>query len=149
MIIATVVLMYSAIKFEQLITKYNPNINDYYVDAAIDNVVNLNDKNFRIAFMVEDYYAPHQIKDSEEYVKWVFRVFGYKDNISYERLIPYHRCNEKDYDEFYQIEKTMEIELSAIKSDSNRGFFCFDWEEDNPFEIYGTDQDAEYQRLEM
>ena len=59
MIIATVVLMYSAIKFEQLITKYNPNINDYYVDAAIDNVVNLNDKNFRIAFMVEDYYAPH------------------------------------------------------------------------------------------
>ena len=39
MIIATVVLMYATFKFNHLVTKYNPNINDYYVDAAIGEEV--------------------------------------------------------------------------------------------------------------
>ena len=43
------------------------------------------------------------MKDSEEYVKWIFRVYGYKDNVAYERLIPYHRCTDEDYEEFYPI----------------------------------------------
>ena len=56
--ITTVVLMYAAIKFQQLVTKYNPNINDYYVDAASDEEANLNEFNFRIAFSIENYYGP-------------------------------------------------------------------------------------------
>ena len=138
MLIATLVLMYAAIKFEHLITRHNPNINDYYIDTAIDETVNLNDHNFRIAFTVEDYNAPYGLKDSEEYVKWIFREFGIKDGVSYERIVPHHKCTEEDYAEFYQIEKNQAKELDEIKRDPKRDFYCLDWEDENPFEIYGT-----------
>ena len=36
-----------------------------------------------------------------------------------------------------------------MKSDPNRGFFCFDWEEDNPLVIYGTETADDYHILEM
>ena len=36
-----------------------------------------------------------------------------------------------------------------MKSDPNRGFFCFDWEEDNPLVIYGTETADDYDVLEM
>ena len=58
MMIATVVLMYAIIKLEHLLSKYNPNINDYYVDVATGEEANLNEKNFRIAFSIEDVYSP-------------------------------------------------------------------------------------------
>ena len=57
-LIATVVLMYAAVRFEHMISKYNPNINDYYVDVATGEEANLNEKNFRIAFSIEDVYSP-------------------------------------------------------------------------------------------
>ena len=79
--VATVVLMYSIIRFEHMISKYNPEINDYYIDITKGQEANLNEINYRIAFTIEDYYAPRQIKDDERYVKWVFRVFGKKDSV--------------------------------------------------------------------
>ena len=51
--------MYATIRFEHLISRYNPNINDYYVDIEEGRNANLNDLNFRIAFNVEDFQAPH------------------------------------------------------------------------------------------
>ena len=149
MLIATVVIMYGAITFHRLVTKYNPNINDYYVDVVVGEKANLNDHNFRVAFTVEDYNKPRQIKDSEEYVRWVFRVFGIKDNVMFERLIPYHKCTEEDYEQFNPIERSQKKKLEDIKSDPNRDFFCFDWEDENPFEIYGSEVEDSYQRVEM
>ena len=76
MLIGTLVLMYASIKFLHLITAYNPNINDYYVDVVKDEELNLNEFNFRIAFTIEDLYAPRELKNDETFVKWVFRVNG-------------------------------------------------------------------------
>ena len=58
-LIAFVIAMYAIIKGEHMLSKYNPNINDYYVDVATGEEANLNDNNFRIAFSIEDVYAPH------------------------------------------------------------------------------------------
>ena len=90
--------MYATIRFEHLISRYNPNINDYYVDIEEGRNANLNDLNFRIAFNVEDFQAPHQLKDDEKYVRWVFRLYGKKDNVAFEQNLPYHKCSTEDYD---------------------------------------------------
>ena len=36
-----------------------------------------------------------------------------------------------------------------MKSDPERGFYCLDWEEENPFVIYGSETDGNYQRVEL
>ena len=57
--VATIVLMYATVRFEHMISKINPNINDYLVDLEVGQDANLNEYNFRIAFSVEDFFAPH------------------------------------------------------------------------------------------
>ena len=132
-----------------MITRHAPNINDYYVDAEKDHDANLNDYNFRIAFSVEDQLAPHQLKDDEKYVRWVFRRYGKKDNVAFERDIPFHKCTATDYAQFYKIESSSEQKLASIKSDPNRDFYCLDWDIEDPYEIYGNVADDSYQRVEM
>ena len=36
-----------------------------------------------------------------------------------------------------------------MKNDLNRDFYCFDWDEENPFVIYGVYGDDEFERIEM
>ena len=148
-LVAITIIMYTTIKFVHLLTKYNPNINDYFVDKEIGTVANLNEQNVRIAFNVEDYYAPWHFKNDENYVKWIFRMYGKKDNEFFSRNLPYHACTEEEYDEFYPIEPIYEKLLDSIKKDDNRGFYCIDWDDEEPFEIYGSNLEADYQRMEM
>ena len=76
LLVAAVVLMYGFIRFEHMLSKYNPNINDYYVDLDEEQVGNFNEANFRFAFTIEDFYAPRELKDNEKYVKWAVRIYG-------------------------------------------------------------------------
>ena len=39
--------------------------------------------------------------------------------------------------------------LKSIKEDPDRGLFCIDWDDDNPFEITGYEFDDNYTRLEI
>lgn len=45
------------------------------------------------------------MKDSKEYVKWLFRLWTKKDGVESSRELPTHKCTDKDYDQFYPIEK--------------------------------------------
>ena len=132
-----------------MMSKYNPNINDYYVDLEKGQDVILNEANFRIAFTVEDYYAPYQLKDDDRYVRWLFRVLGKKDGVYFENFLPYHKCTEADYSDFFKIEENAEKKLNEIRSDPSRDFLCLDWDEEEPFVIYGTQTVDNYSRLEM
>ena len=38
--------------------------------------------------------------------------------------------------------------LREIREDPDRGFFCLDWDADEPFEIYGSEMEDNYQRIE-
>ena len=64
-------------------------------------------------------------------------------------MLKHHLCNEADYAQFYPIQNHSEGQLYEIKNDENRGFYCLDWDENEPFEIYGTENDDNYQRLEF
>ena len=62
--------------------------------------ISLNDYNFRMAFAVENYNT-HDLKIDPAYVKWIFRMYGSKDDVYFEKLIPYHICTDEDYSQFY------------------------------------------------
>ena len=60
-------------------------------------MLNINERNFRIAFAVEG-FSTNDLKYDHRYVKWIFRMFGKKDGKSYEKLISHHICTDEDYD---------------------------------------------------
>ena len=65
--------------------------------------MNLNDRNFRIAFSFESTEDGNKMKNDPRYVRWIFKIAGFKDNERYERLLPSRKCTDADYDEFYPI----------------------------------------------
>ena len=64
--------------------------------------MNLNDRNFRIAFSFEEKKAK-ELKDDPSYVRWIFRVKGQIKNEEFEHLLPFHECTDEDYAQFYPI----------------------------------------------
>ena len=45
--------------------------------------MNLNERKFRVAVSIEDYYGVIKLKDDPKYVKWIFRIYGKKNNKYY------------------------------------------------------------------
>ena len=71
------VSMYSTLKFSYLITKHNPNISSYYIFDEMSGIeVNLNKRNYRVAFSVESFFNPVEQKRDPRYVKYLFRMYG-------------------------------------------------------------------------
>ena len=79
MIMAGLILIFGSIKFEHLISKYNPQMSSYLEDVPENEKFTINEKGFRIAIAIEDYYEPKQLKNDPRYVKWLFRLWGKKD----------------------------------------------------------------------
>ena len=67
-----------------------------------DDVLNLNERKVRMAFMIEGFRSK-DLKIDPRYVKWIFRQYGKKDGKEFERLLTYHNCTDEDYDSFYPI----------------------------------------------
>jgi len=105
LIIIIVVILFSIVKFEHLISKYNPQMSSYFREIPFEEKVNFNDKGFHIAFSIEDYYAPSKLKNDPAYTKWYFRLYGKKDGRPFERALDAHICTEQDYAEFNPIQK--------------------------------------------
>ena len=79
-----------------------------------------------------------------EYTRWIFRITGYRDNQQwYEQILPHHVCTDDDYAEFYPITSGEEQLLSEIRSEPNRGLLCLDWDEAEPFFIYGDESSSD------
>ena len=72
-------------------------------DVHFENeVYNLNEADFRIAFAMEG-FAERDLKIDSRYVKYIVRMYGKKNNVPYEHILPYHECTDEDYDQFYPI----------------------------------------------
>ena len=65
--------------------------------------MDLNEVGFRMAVSVEG-FGPDDLKDDKRYVKYIFRMYGKKNWEPYERILPYHKCTDEDYDQFYPIQ---------------------------------------------
>ena len=88
---------------------------------------------------MEDYYAPRELKNNPEYIKWMIRVYGIKDGVPYNRHITPHPCTDEDYNAFYPVEAASAGYLAELRSDPKRGFMCLDWDLADPFMVYGTE----------
>ena len=81
---------------------------DYY---ASGESVDLSEKNFRMAISVEDYLAPIRQKNDHRYVKWQFRLWGKRDGQDFQRILPYHKCTDYDYAQFYPVARRSQVQL--------------------------------------
>ena len=50
----------------------------------------LNKHNFRIAFTVESFLYPIQMKKDPKYVKYIVRMYGKRNGEYYQRILNYH-----------------------------------------------------------
>ena len=76
MLITIVVLAYAAVKFEHLTSRYSPNMSSYLTDIGENENMNLTQRNFRIAFSIENYNSDKFLKNDTDYVRWLFRIYG-------------------------------------------------------------------------
>ena len=105
-ILYMVIFMYSTLKLSHLISKHGPNISSYEKEDAMANVaLNLNKRNSRFAFTIESYHSPYNQKSDPRYVKYLFRLYGKREGKLYQRVLPYHKCTEEEYNEFYPVKK--------------------------------------------
>ena len=65
--------------------------------------MNLSDRKFRMAFAVEQYFAPKILLNDPAYVKWRFHLWGKKEGVAYETFLQHHICTDEDYAEFHTI----------------------------------------------
>ena len=132
-----------------LIGKENPVMSSLTIPSYYNSTDRyyLNENNFRMAFSVEG-YLDLEIKNSPEYVKWFVRLYGIKDSVEYEKIIPHHKCTEEDYKDFYPVAPKTVPALEKIKSGDFRGLYCIDWTDEDLF-VFGEEHNPNYQRLEI
>ena len=53
-------------------------------------------------------------------------------------MLNYHKCTDKDYDEFFPVQEEYSKLLKEIREDPDRGFLCIDWDDKiEPISITG------------
>ena len=65
----------------------------------------------KLAFTVEDTFGVKKQKNDPRYVKWFVRISGYIDGKAFQRMYPYHKCTDEDYNSFYPVEKSSRVLL--------------------------------------
>ena len=99
--IIIMVLCYGSLKFYHLISKHNANVTSVLETDVFDfnEITNLSEAGFRLAFSVRGFNSL-ELKDDPRYVKYLVRMYGKKEGRFFERIIPYHKCEESDWDKF-------------------------------------------------
>ena len=144
-----IVLLYATIKFSHLVYKKNPIItqNEVVFDSNFETPVSLNSIGFKAAFAFETAFYDEKLLESPEFVKNIVRQITVKDYVRTEKIIPFHKCTESDYDEFYPIVASQVGTLDARKN--KHGMWCLDWIDEDPFVIFGLQSDPDYARLDF
>ena len=129
LLIFCIILIYAALKMVQLLSRANPNVSSYIEQNFFDSsdVINFKEKGIRFAFGIEG-FLDKELKQDERYVKKIMRLVGKKDGLPYERIMPYHKCTEADFEEFAPPQPEAEGMLKSMKTSKTRGLFCLDWD---------------------
>ena len=74
-VITIIALMYALLKFSHLIDKHNPMMSTYFKEDywKSEDLINLGERNVRLAFTIEDHLDPKKQKNDPKYVKWLVR----------------------------------------------------------------------------
>ena len=91
-------LNYAGMKFVHLISRHNPESSSYFKERSEDEILNLNESKYRIAFSIEDYNTPKRFKNDPKFVRWHFRLYGLKEREPFSITLPHHVCTKEDYE---------------------------------------------------
>ena len=120
-------LSYGIVKLAQLYKKHNPFISEIkeknFYDA--DEKLDLNAIKFKQAFTFEG-FQDREIKDDPRYVKFISRMYGFKDGVEFQKMIPIHKCKEEDWQEFADPANGVQDQINLIRDSPNRGMYCID-----------------------
>lgn len=115
-------------------------MSSYFKEDELSNArIDLGKRNYRFAFSVERVFGtPVKQKSDPEFVKFLVGMYGYRNGEEFLRRVPFHKCTDEDYDQFYPVKRQSADLLKEIREDPERGLFCIDWNnEDEPIEIAG------------
>ena len=84
-------------------------------------------------------------------MKYLVRSYGNKDGVPFEKILPFHRCEESDWALFAPPAKGHKDRIDLIKENPKRGMFCLDWEPDElmDLELYGDENNKNFMKLEV
>ena len=149
-IIILILVTYGGLKFVHLIERHNPLVSEVTEKAFYDSSekMNLNEEGFRFAFTMEGYLS-NEVLNNPTHVKYLTRIIGRKGGEWYEKILSYHKCNETDWEEFAPPSKVHADSWINIRDDPKRGFYCLDWDDEEPLVIYGNENNDDYQRIDI
>ena len=90
LIIYFYVFAYASLKFTYFITRNKPTMFAYLKESEYQinrEAINLGERNFRMAFTVENLFGPWKLKNDERYVKWIFRLVGERDGRDFQHIL--------------------------------------------------------------
>ena len=101
LLVVVVLLAYGTLKFSQMLSKHNPFISEITERNFFDyeTSLDLNEIKFKMAFSIEG-YLDNEIRDDPRYVKYIVRIYGKREDIEYQEMIPFHKCTEEDWQQF-------------------------------------------------
>ena len=109
-------------------SKQNPSISetvkegDYTSEAE---KISFRDIDRRFAFSVHDFLTGVDKLDPR-YNKYIVRLEGSIDDVRYEKILSYHKCNDEDYAEFYPVSRVHAQRLESFKTNEKGGLYCVD-----------------------
>ena len=74
-------------------------------------------------------------------------MYGKKNGVAFEDVLPYHNCTDADWAEFPPPSKASKDAFESITSDPKRGMFCIDWSKERL--IYGNENNQNFQRIDI
>ena len=68
------------------------------------------------------------MKDDPRFVKGFLRLFGNLDGRAYEKLLPYRKCTDADWELFAPPAEDALPLAHIYRTSPNRNLFCIDWD---------------------
>ena len=112
-----------------MIDKTYPFLQEFKVNEHYDftDVIDLNEINYRIAFSFVN-SSNKKLKDDPRYVKILVRTVRRIESKLSETILGFHKCEEKDWENFYPITLKSQALFDKFERDEDKGFYCLDWE---------------------
>ena len=117
-IVFIVGLAFAVQKFLTLMEKKDVLVTSHWKFGAMEGneMVNLNEIGFRVAFTMENYLTKEP-KNDPRYVKWIVRMYKKTDGVFSEDILPFHKCTWDDIKAFGPVARTHADNLDKIMSD--------------------------------
>ena len=128
-VILLLTMLYAILRLIVLMRGSNPQINVITSRNLIQNdeILNLNEMNYRMAFVVEG-FADKRRRSDPRYVKYIARIWNEVGSEQVFTNVPIRECTDEDLDQFYPVDSASKLKYDSIYNDENHGFFCIDWQ---------------------